>query len=195
MKNRILALLAFCGLVFLFSNETVQAQDGFFSDAQTLEPGIISAGLQPVILTDQEDFMLIARGAYGISSGLTVHGKIGVLEDETYFGAHAEYRILSEAQDPLTVSGIGGIYTYGDPGLKLAAVASKQLDLFSIFGGLNYQPLFIEDNTLHPFLIPFGLDIPLLDKQANFVFEANVGVNDDAGVFESLTFGVNYYLN
>ena len=66
-------LLLLFSVIFttVFITNTANAQDGFFSNAKTLEKGTGSIGLQPVFLTNQDDFMFILRGAYGIQSGVT----------------------------------------------------------------------------------------------------------------------------
>ena len=48
-------------LVFLIFNVTtsVHAQDGFFSNARTFEQGTFAIGLQPVVLTSQDDMLFM----------------------------------------------------------------------------------------------------------------------------------------
>lgn len=169
-----------------------KAQDGFFSDAQTLQTGRLSLGIQPIIYTESEDLMLNFRTAYGVQPGLTIHGKIGAFRDETYFGGHLEYQIAGEPQNAISFALLGGVYSFGDAGLKLSGVISKQLDPFSLYSGVSYEPLF-SDPAYEPVLIPVGVDIPL-GRGANFVMEADLVVNDEGDAYQSLHFGFNFYL-
>ena len=173
----------------------VKAQDGAFSDAQTLAHKQFSLGIQPVIYTEipNDDLMLVFRGAYGVQPGLTLHGKLGVLRDETYFGGHLEYLLASEPSSAVSFSILGGAYAFDDIGLKLGGILSKRIDPFSIYTGLLFEPLFTEPDELTPLLLPIGVDIPLAGNSANFVFEADLALNDDADFYQALHFGLNFY--
>lgn len=186
-------LLAFL-FAITFNSASVYAQDGFFSDAITLKPGTFSGGLQPIILqSSSEDFMFMFRGAYGIQSGLAIHGKIGILHNETFLGLHAEYMVYRSDDKKISAAALGGVQTWGELGLKVGGNLSYAIDRFNIYSGLNYQPYFFENQTLNAITLPVGLDIPLLNKKANFIFEANIGINDDGEALEMITFGANYY--
>lgn len=179
------------GLLVLLSTR-VQAQDGIFSDAQTLRPQQLALGIQPIIYTESEDLMLNFRGAYGIQSGLTIHGKVGVFRDETYLGGHLEYRLAGEPQSPVSFALLGGVYSFGDVGLKVSGVISKRLEPFSIYTGLSYEPLFA-GTTLNPILLPVGVDIPLFNRKANFVLEGDIAISDEGKGYQAVSFGVNFY--
>ena len=172
-----------------------KAQDGLFSDARTLGYEQFSLSVQPIIYTEvgSDDFMLMMRGAYGLKSDLTLHGKVGVLRNETYAGGHMEYMLAGEPNDPLSVSMLAGVYTFGDVGLKLGGVLSKQVGPFSLYSGLTFEPLFTDPDELTPLLLPLGVDIPISGGNANFVFEADLALNDDAEFYEALHFGFNFY--
>jgi len=169
------------------------AQDGFFSDAQTLRSNQLALGVQPVIFTEIDDFLLNLRAAYGLQPGLTVHGKVGILADETYIGGHFEYRLAGEPQSSLSVALLGGVYSFGDLGLKISGVVSKRLEPFSIYTGISYEPLFAE-TTVNPVLLPVGVDIPLLTRKANFVLEGDIALGDDGELYQAVIFGINFYL-
>mgnify|MGYP006896941169 CR=1 FL=1 len=190
-RTAILIIIAF---IAAGAFTTARAQDGFFTDSEILEPETFSASLQPVIYTNPDDFMMMIRGGYGVKENLSVHAKLGALAENTYFGAHAEYDLISEAENAVTVSSLGGLYVYHDFGIKLGAKVSKQIEFFSLYSGLNTQVHF-SDDVMIPMLIPFGVDIPLPEHQTHFIFETNVGMNSDASAFEMLSFGVNYYFD
>lgn len=193
MKKIVASIIA--GVVFCFGTFNLSnAQDGFFSDAQTLRQGSLSLGIQSAIYTEiDNEVMLFFRGAYGINPGLTLHGKVGVLREETYLGGHIESQLAGEPSDPISFSLIGGIYAFGDLGLKAGGILSKQLGQVSLFSGLTFEPLFSEPETLTPLLIPVGFDINL-GNNANFVLEADMSANDDADFYQALHFGFNFYL-
>lgn len=192
MKNllRIIAIAVF----IIISYSHLKAQDGVFSDARTLSHNKFSFGVQPVIYTEfnNDEFMLILRGAYGIQPGLSLHGKVGVLREQTYVGGHLEYMLAGEPSDPLSFSLLGGVYGFDDVGLKFGGVLSKQLGAFSLYSGISFEPLFTEPDELTPLLLPIGLDIPLAGG-TNLVFEADIALNNDAELYEALHFGANFY--
>lgn len=180
--------------VSIAGSDYAQAQDGFFSDAQTLRQGTVSLGVQPAIYTELDnELMLYLRGAYGINPGLSLHGKLGFLRDETYIGGHLEYQLAGEPADPVSFSIVGGAHAFGDLGLKVGGIISKQLGQVSLYSGLTFEPLFTDPDALTPFLVPVGLDIPF-GNQANFILEADIAANDDADFYQALHFGFNFYL-
>lgn len=193
MKKVFITLIA--GIFFCLGTfNSVYAQDGFFSDAQTLRQGTFSLGAQSAIYTELDnEVMLFLRGAYGANPGLTLHGKLGLLRDETYIGGHLEYQLAGEPTNPVSFSIIGGAYAFGDLGLKLGGILSKQLGQLSLYSGLTFEPLFAEPDALMPLLIPVGVDIPIGEK-ANLVLEADIAANDDANFYQALHFGVNFHL-
>jgi hypothetical protein len=194
--KRIISSIVLCLIIIAASTVSLtKAQDGVFSDAQTLGYEQFALSVQPIIYTEvgKDDFMLMLRGAYGVKSDLTLHGKIGVLRDETYFGGHLEYMLAGEPYDPLSFSLLAGVYSFGDVGLKFGGVLSKQVGSFSLYSGLMFEPLFTDPDELTPLLLPIGVDIPVSGGQANFVFEADLALNDDAEFYEALHFGFNIY--
>lgn len=182
-------------IIITISFIPLKAQDGVFSDAQTLGYEQFALSVQPIIYTEvgSDDFMLMMRGAYGLKSDLTLHGKLGVLRNETYVGGHIEYMLAGEPNDPLSFSLLVGAYSFGDLGLKLGGVLSKQAGPFSLYSGLLFEPLFTDPDELTPLLLPLGVDIPVSGGQASFVFEADLALNDDAEFYEALHFGFNFY--
>ncbi|MGD8427816.1 MAG: hypothetical protein PVH63_09290 [Balneolaceae bacterium] len=169
------------------------AQDGFFSDARTLRSGQFKLGIQPVIFTESDNFMLLFRGAYGLKPGLTLSGKVGLFDDrDTYIGGHLKYQLAGEPTDPLSFSVIGGVYSFNDIGLKFSGILSKSLDSFSLYSGLSYEPLFVNNNTLNALMLPVGVDIPF-NNQSAISLEADIAVNDDGEAYQGITFGLNFY--
>jgi len=170
-----------------------KAQDGFFSDARTLETGQFKLGIQPIIYTQADNFMLMFRGAYGLKPGLSLSGKIGLFDDrDTYIGGHLKYQLAGEPTDPLSFSIIGGVYSFTDIGLKLSGILSKDLNALSLYGGLSYEPLFNNPNMLNALLLPIGVDVPFSNQSA-IILEGDIAVNDDGLPYQAITFGMNFY--
>lgn len=182
-------------LFILVGASNVRAQDGFFSNAQTFQKGTFAIGLQPVMLTSQDDFMFIGRASYGLSHGLTSHFKVGFHDNQTYVGAHFEGNIASEPQSGLSVALLGGVYSYEDVGLKAGLNISKNFHPVSIYTGLNYQPLFVSRDTIHSWLVPVGMDVHVKRGTLDLMLEANIPINDEAEYLEAITFGARIYLN
>lgn len=183
-------------LLFISGVNTANAQDGFFSNAKTFEEGTFTIGLQPTALTEQNDFMMIFRAGYGLTNRLTGHLKLGAFDDELYTGAHFEYNIASEPTSELSVALLAGAYQYEETGLKFGLNISRDFHPVSLYTGLNYQPLFInEDYTLNSFLLPVGLDYHVENAPVDLMLEADIPLNDDAEYLEAITFGARIYVN
>jgi len=181
-------------LVFLLGGfQTLKAQDGFFSDAQTVRPGQFNLGIQPIIYTDSDNFMLMFRGVYGVQPNLSIAGKVGLFDDrDTYIGGHLKYQLAGEPTDPLSFSIIGGVYSFTDIGLKFSGILSKNLIALSIYSGLSYEPLFVNNSTLNAFMLPVGFDVPF-SSQSAIILEGDIAVNDDGLPYQAITFGLNFY--
>jgi hypothetical protein len=191
-----LATLLLLTLSVSLAGSQAKAQDGFFSNARTLAKGTGSIAIQPVFLTEQDDFMMMFRGAYGLNHGLTGHFKLGAFDDDVYVGAHLEANIADESQSGISIAAISGIYSQNELGLKAGLNFSKNFHPVSFYTGLNYQPLFLDGNTLNALLIPVGVDIHLKEESRfDLIFEGDISVNDDAEYLQSLTFGARFYLN
>jgi hypothetical protein len=193
LKKLLLLLFGIFALSQISGLNTANAQDGFYTDAQTLVNGGGLLGIQPVYFTESEEAMLMFRGAYGLNSTVTLHGKLGVLEDETYGGGHLEIGLASEPSSSLSLALLTGVHIWDEPGLKAALKVSKRWDQISLFSGLSYEPIFYDNNTLNPLLVPVGIDVHL-NGSANLVLEADIAGNDDGEFLQAITGGVYFYL-
>lgn len=194
MKKLLLSLTF--GLFLMLGSTQVQAQDGYFSNARTLEKGTFTVGIQPVILTEQDDFMMMFRGSYGLAHRITGHLKVGALGDETYVGSHLEANLLSEPESNLSLALLAGVYSYGETGLKLGMNVSHNFDPISLYTGISYEPLFLDnDETFDILLLPLGLDYHVEDAPIDLMLEANVPLNDEGEYLQAVTFGARIYLN
>lgn len=192
MKKIFFALVVCLSLTGM-STTQLQAQDGFFGDARTVEYTRFALGVQPIIYTQPEnEFMMMFRAGYGIQPELSFHGKVGVFRDDIYIGGHLKYRLLSELVHPVTASVIGGAYLFNEVGLKLSGVISKNLGQFSLYTGLSLEPIFTTPAQA-PLMIPVGVDIPISD-QTDFIFEADLALNDVGERYQSIHFGLKFRL-
>ncbi|HKK47093.1 MAG TPA: hypothetical protein VJ964_16315 [Balneolaceae bacterium] len=192
MKKIVTVAAVFLALIFCIFN-TSRAQDGFFSDARTLQSGQFKLGIQPIVFTESDNFMLMFRGAYGLQSDLSIAGKIGLFDDrDTYIGGHFKYQLAGEPTDPLSFSVIGGVYSFTDIGLKFSGILSKNLNALSLYSGLSYEPLFGSNNTLNAFMLPVGVEVPFA-TQSSITLEGDIAVNDDGLPYQAITFGMNFY--
>ena len=193
--KRYLLLIAIL-LPLTLTTQTAEAQDGFFTDARTLEKGTFLVGLQPVMLTSQDDFMMMFRGSYGLTRGLTSHFKVGAFQEEVYIGGHLEYNLISEPSTAFSAGLLAGVYNQSETGLKFGLNLSKHFDPLSIYTGINYQPLFIDGEVvLDSVLLPIGLDYHIPNIPVDLLLEGNIPLNDDAEYLEAITFGAKIYLN
>ena len=194
LKKLPLLLFTIFALTQIAGPKTASAQDGFFTDAQTLAKGGGSLGIQPVYFTELEESMLILRGAYGLNNIITLHGKLGVFEDETYGGGHLEIGLASEPSSNISLALLAGVHVWDEPGLKTSLIASKRWEQISLFSGLSYEPIFYENNTIDPLLVPVGIDVHLNNSAANLVLEADITANNDGEFLQAITGGVYFYL-
>lgn len=180
-----LFILSFC--------QPLIAQDGVFSDARTLSNQQVSLSPGTAIYTDlNNEVMLLLRGGYGLQPDLTFQGKVGVFLQEVYIGGHLKYLLAGEPGNAVTFSIIGGAYSFGDIGLKLGGIVSKNAGALSVYSGLLYEPLF-ENPIRNAFMIPLGVDIPL-SENATFIFEADLALTSDGQPYQALHTGFNFYL-
>ncbi|MDX1637113.1 MAG: hypothetical protein R3281_04020 [Balneolaceae bacterium] len=128
-------------LLFLFAAD-IRAQDGFFMNRHSPAQRHLSLGIQPVVLTQSQETMLLLRGAYGVNGSKTLHGKVGLFEDKTYLGGHIRFGIAAEPRSPVNISLLARVHVWKKPGLKLSVIAGKQAGQAGIYSGISYEPVF-----------------------------------------------------
>lgn len=178
-------------LFILSFGHSLHAQDGAFSDARALEYQQVSLSAGSAIYTDlNNEVMLLLRGGYGLQPDLSFHGKVGIFLQEAYIGGHLKYLVAGEPRYAVSFSVIGGAYSFGDIGLKLGGIVSKNAEALSLYTGLLYEPLF-ENPIRNPFMIPLGVDIPL-SESASFIFEADLALTSDGQPYQALHTGFTF---
>ena len=189
--RKILFAISTLLFIFVFQIEQSYGQDGFFTDARSPSAQNFSISVQPTILTaGDNEFMLNLRSSYAFDDGVVGHLKVGLFTDQIFFGGHLHYQFY--VQDRFSAALLFGAQDWGEMGLKSGVNATYNFDPFSLFGGVLYQPYFTEP-TIHAVLIPLGIEIPVSERM-NFLFEVNVGMNDDARSLEKISLGGVFYL-
>ena len=164
---------------------TIQATAQVFNTAKTLKKSTFSVGVEPMIIASgADDFLLFGHAGYGLTSGIDLGFKFGVLGSTSYVGGDVEFGINKN------FSFSAGAHTYGDFGLDATFLGTYELAKnVNLFGGLDADVNF-GGNVYFPVWIPLGCEIEL-NKSMAFVFEASIGVYDSAP--HMFGGGVNFY--
>lgn len=186
-RSLMLLLLALC------FNSLLTAQDGVFSNGNSLGKSKIAASVQPVFLTEADDFMMFFRGRYGLSTYRDLSVKLGMLGNNAFIGAHLEEPHLKSDEYPIMTFFQYGIQYWNDLGLKASYNIRYQVKEFNVYTGLLYQPFF-GDSSAHAFLIPLGVSYQPDEIDGLFFLELNGGLNSDATNLQNVQFGVRLNL-
>lgn len=172
-------------LVLFFTAFIANAQ--IFNTNHTLGRGDFSLGIQPAILVDgPTNGMLFLHGEAGLKPGLDFGLKLGVLHDQTYFGANLQFG-LSKA---FVLS--AGAHNWGDFGLDATIIGNLPIGSSAdLYAGLDLDINFTEPETTLPLFLPIGVNVGLRSN-IDFVFEAEIALNDPA--YNLIGIGFNFYL-
>lgn len=190
IKHCIIFVLLFIVTNF---NAPLKAQDGVFSNGNSLDKSKIAASVQPVFLTEADDFMMFFRGRYGLSAYRDLSVKLGMLGNSVFIGGHLEEPHLKSDDYPIMTYFQYGIQYWKDLGLKASYNIRYQVNEFNIYTGLMYQPFF-GGSSSHPFLIPLGVSYQPSEIDGLFFLELNGGLNSDATALQNVQFGVRLNL-
>ena len=171
------------------------------NSAETINKGNVKLMANPIVVfgkgnADNEIGVALV-GGYGFGSRFDVEAKVALFDNDTFFGADAEYWLVNTG--PVNVSVIGGFHLdRGDganaKGLNLTGLASgKVTDRLEFYGGLDFSRISIDNanfsfNTLH--LVP-GIEYKV-NSNIDFVSEFGLGLNDDSWHYFSV--GIAYYV-
>jgi hypothetical protein len=163
---------------------TVNAQ--VFNTSSTLKRGSFSAGFEPgVYAGGGSDFNLFLHGGIGITSGVDLGLKLGVLGGANYFGGDVEFALGKK----FSVS--AGAHSWGNFGLDGTALytfdIAKGVDLFL---GFDMDIDFPENDVQLGAWIPIGLEIGIKKNMA-FIFESSICVTDYGAHW--IGGGLNFY--
>ncbi len=181
MKKLFLAVIFV--VVCFYSNAQV------LGTAQTLKKGTGSVGIVPGILVNSgnNEFLLFLQGGLGISNGIDLGLRLGVLGDEDYIGADVEF----SSNKHLSLA--AGAHSFYDFGLDLTGLYTFYLNSNARFTtGLDMDVVFAENETVVPLWIPLNLEVGI-KKNLVFMLEADI----DTGVFDEayhiISGGVQFY--
>lgn len=177
-KKLLLAVILFLGAIA--SNAQV------FSTSATLKKGSFSVGIHPTLLASgSTHFILFARGGYGLTKGIDLDVKLGVLgPGNTYVGADIEFAMNKYVS---VSAGAHNWGTFGLDGSVLATFAMRKNVNF--YTGLDADINFADDVEF-PLWLPLGFEIGL-KKGLSFMFEADVNLTNNN--YHLISGGVNLY--
>lgn len=177
-KNLVILALLFCA-----SSSFSQV----FNTGQTLKPGKFSIGVEPgVMVNGNSEFIMFLHGGVGIKKGIDLSVKGGVLGPMDYFGADVEFAL------PRRMSFAVGAHQFGDFGLDgTFNITFPIRNDTRIFTGIDSDMNFNQDKTRILLWLPLGVEIGIR-KNLNFIFEAEIGLNDPA--YHFIGGGLNFYI-
>jgi len=174
---------------------------GVMNSAETINKGNVKLMANPIVVfgknnADNEIGVAVV-GGYGFGSRFDVEAKVALFDNDTFFGADAEYWLVNTG--PVNVSVIGGFHLdRGDgansKGLGLTGLASGNVtDRMEFYGALDFSRISIDNanfsfNTLH--LVP-GIEYRV-NPSIDFVSEFGLGLNDNSNHYFSI--GIAYYI-
>lgn len=171
-------------IVTLFAS-TVFSQ--VFKTGQTLKPKTFSVGIEPAILLNgNADFILFLHGGYGLTKGVDIGAKVGVLGGTNYFGADIEFALGRQ----MSIS--FGAHDFGSFGLDGTFLATFPIrgDV-RLYAGADADINFPGNDLSFLLWIPVGVEVGI-KKSMSFIFEASIGLTQPA--YHLIGAGVNFYL-
>jgi hypothetical protein len=161
-------------LVLICLATTLNAQ--VFGTAGTLSPGKFALGINPVFYGD--NLGLYLRGGVGITHGIDMELKYGFFENEGYFGADLEWKLLSGKP---SLSLVTGAHHWGEMGLDLGLNLSFPINRnVNIFTGID-SDIYFDPNKGFVWL-PIGVEI-YLRRNMSLIFEGDIPLNHHDGIF------------
>ncbi len=155
-----------------------------FNSSSTLKRGKFSAGFEPGIYVNGDtDFNLFLHGGAGITSGVDLGLKLGVLGHTNYVGADVEFQFGKQ------FSLSTGAHSYGDFGLDITALYTFDLSKINIYTGLDLDIVF-DDDVEFPLWLPIGVEVGLKSNMA-FIFETSINLTDYGAHW--IGGGLNFY--
>ncbi|MFP4556285.1 MAG: hypothetical protein ACLFNU_05380 [Bacteroidales bacterium] len=175
------------GLLLIAALFVSTASSQVFKTGQTLKPKTFSIGIEPaVIINGNADFILFLHGGYGITKGIDIGAKVGVLGGNNYFGADIEFALGRQ----MSIS--FGAHDFGSFGLDGTFLATFPIrgDV-RVYAGADLDINFPGNDVNFPLWVPVGVEVGIR-KSMSFIFEASVGLTQPA--YHLIGGGVNFYL-
>lgn len=164
MKKALFCLIL---LLFLIAHSSAQ----IFTTSSTLKNGQFSVGFEPgIYVNGSTDFNLFLHGGAGITSGVDLGLKLGIMGDNIYLGGDVEFAI----SDRISIA--AGAHSFGNFGLDFTGLYTLPLGTSAnLYTGLDAEINFTENNLQIPLWIPLGLEIPIR-KYILFYFETEINL-------------------
>jgi hypothetical protein len=160
-------------LALILIANTIYSQ--VFNNGQTLKPMQFSAGVEPGFLVNgSSEFITFLNGGFGVTKGVDLSVKVGILGPIDYFGADAEFALGNR------MSVVAGFHQFGDFGLDGAWNVSFPIRRdIRISSGIDLDINFYQDKNQILLWLPVSLEVGI-KKNMSFIFESEIGLNDPA---------------
>jgi hypothetical protein len=149
---------------------TIALNAQVFNTSSTLKRGQFSAGFEPgFYINGAADFNLFLHGGAGITKGVDLGLKVGVLTGgSTYVGGDVEFALGKR------FSLSAGAHSFGDFGLDGTALFTFPIrHVAHFYTGFDADIDFGNNDVYFPLWIPVGLEIPMGNRMA-FLFESEI---------------------
>lgn len=145
-----------------------------FNTSKTLKQGNFAVGIEPMIIANSgSDFILFGHLGYGLTDGIDVAAKAGILNQTNYYGADIEFGFMEH------FSLGAGAHVWGDFGVDATFLGTFDIaNNVDLYGGADVDVNFGNDVYAN-FWIPIGVEVEL-NKTMAFLFEASIGINNTA---------------
>ncbi len=156
-----------------------------FNTSSTLKRGSFSAGFEPGVYTDNNNFSLFLHGGIGITSGTDLGVKLGVLNGNTYLGGDVEFALGKR------FSLSAGAHSWNNFGLDATGLFTFPIvKNAKLYTGLDMDILFPTNDVLIPLWVPLGLEIGVKSNMS-FLFEAEISLTNVGSHY--FGGGLNFY--
>jgi hypothetical protein len=156
-----------------------------FNTSSTLKAGQFAVGIEPgVYINGGTDFNLFLHGGAGITSGVDLALKLGILGNAVYLGGDVEFMLSKR------FSLAAGAHSYGTFGLDFTGLLTFPLGRSAdLYTGLDADLNFPDGDVQVPLWIPLGLEIPMRNNLL-FFFETEINLTSAGSHF--IGGGVNF---
>ncbi len=176
----------------IFTVLSVSLSAQVFNTSSTLKRKQFSAGFEPgFYITGDADFNLFLHGGIGLTKGIDLGLKLGVLSGyDTYIGGDVEFNLGRR------FSLSAGAHSFGGFGLDATGLFTFPIrGVANLYTGLDVDMNFYdngEDNgndVDFPLWLPIGIEIPMGNRMS-FLFESEICLTDN---FHYLGGGLNFF--
>ncbi len=159
-----------------------------FGSAQTLSPKKVNLSIIPFIYDagGNNDLALFLQGGYGLKPGIDFALKLGLFENENYFGGDVEFAVTRN------LSLGGGFHSFGSFAMDLTGLYTIRLTSSArLTTGLDFD-IYTDSNAPSYLWIPVNTEIDL-KKNLSFIFEAGIDSNLLDQSYNYMAGGLQFY--